>query len=109
MSSSPFRAETWIKHGAEVVLGTAFFGAFLLPIFLMVPGHTEAPDAAAAGSCYARNHGHLYPVDCWRWHIAHWCERVFLALLLLASLQLAGRGVVRMARWLFADSSRASS
>jgi len=51
-----------------------FVIVFLLPIFL-VPGGTERPEAAAAGFCYISNHGHSYQVDCWRWHIAHWCER----------------------------------
>jgi len=82
--------------------------AFLLPIFL-VPGVTERPEAAAAGFCYVRNHGHEYQVDCWRWHIAHWCEHGFIGYALLGLLYMGVRGVVRGMHRLFADSSRASA
>ncbi|TMA18933.1 MAG: hypothetical protein E6J62_20195 [Deltaproteobacteria bacterium] len=84
-----------------------FVIVFLLPIFL-VPGGTERPEAAAAGFCYISNHGHSYQVDCWRWHIAHWCERGLLAFVLLGFLYTAVRALVRKACRLFADSSRAS-
>jgi len=75
----------------------------------MIPGYTERPEAAAAGFCYTRSRGHEYQVDCWKWHILLWCERVFLAFFVLAFLWMGVRAVVKIAHRLFADSSRASA
>ena len=81
-----------LKKRAGIILGLAFLIPFLLSIFV-VPGVTERPEAAAAGSCWAVNHGHHYEVSCLRWRIAYFCERW----LMFYAVVLAVSGLVRVA------------
>jgi len=81
-----------LKKRAGIMLGLAFLIPFLLSI-LIVPGVTERPEAAAAGSCWVVNHGHQYEVSCLRWRIAYFCERW----LMFYAVVLAVSGLVRVA------------
>jgi hypothetical protein len=82
---------------AAVICRLAYFLPALLWLFL-VPGNTERPGAAAAGSCWVVNHGHHYQVDCARWQIADFCGKWLFAYTVVALLAYAVTAVGRWAR-----------